>query len=85
MPEANRRDGETADAPADGPSGNSEPPVLEVGQALISDRYASEREIQFRRCPLPTATHLLVQSSLGPTGPRAWRRSVLMPTTAPMP
>src|SRR5258708_7870419 len=34
-------------------------------------------------CPVPSITNLYVQSSLRPIGPRAWRRSVLMPISAP--
>ena len=45
----------------------------------------SRENYRERVWPLPTATHLYEHSSAGPTGPRAWRRSVLIPTTAPIP
>lgn len=34
-------------------------------------------------CPSPLSTHLVVRSPSRPTGPRAWIRAVLMPTSAP--
>ncbi|TNN33464.1 hypothetical protein EYF80_056370 [Liparis tanakae] len=34
-------------------------------------------------CPVPRRTHLVVRSPSSPTGPLAWIRAVLMPTSAP--
>lgn len=36
-------------------------------------------------CPSPCSTHFVVSSPLIPTGPRAWIRPVLIPTSAPSP
>jgi len=38
-----------------------------------------------RTWPVPVTSHLWLQSSFRPIGPRAWRRSVLMPISAPRP
>lgn len=35
--------------------------------------------------PAPRNSHLVVSSPSTPTGPRAWMRDVLMPTSAPSP
>ena len=36
-------------------------------------------------CPFPTSFHLVVSKPSTPTGPRAWMRLVLIPTSAPRP
>jgi hypothetical protein len=49
------------------------------------DRGRRDAPHHSRICPLPDTTYLYVVSSRSPIGPRACRRLVEMPTSAPKP
>ncbi|MBM3865092.1 MAG: hypothetical protein FJ381_04220 [Verrucomicrobia bacterium] len=70
-------------ARGDGSAGSAEAGGHRGGKTTPPGGARATWTVQPRTWPVPSIRNLWLQSSRRPIGPRAWRRSVLMPISAP--